>query len=156
MEVTIQPAIASDLENLVIFHDLFMKHHIACDERFTLRSGAEENWESIITTALDDPETLVLIAVAGKRPVGCAFTLIKPGAMDFGDERIGYLCDVYVEPEFRRHGIARRFLESSEDWLRTIGIRTLEASWAVSCREAAGTWLELGFEPLSVTGRKKI
>ena len=156
MEVTIQPAIKSVLENLVIFHDLFMKHHITCDERFTLRIGARDNWKSIITTALNDPDTLILVAVAGKRPVGCAFTLIKPGAMDFGDERIGYLCDVYVEPEFRRHGIARRFLESSEDWLQTKGIRTLEACWAVSCREAAGTWPGLGFEPLSVTGRKDI
>lgn len=153
METTIREAVAGDLDTLIRFHTLFMEHHSAGDDRFALRSGVKETWHERISAAVDDPETLVLVAAAGTGIIGCAYTLIKPGAMDFGPDRIGFLCDVFVEPGYRRYGIARRFLSSSISWLRMREIHTIEASWAVHSEEAQFTWPSLGFAPISISGR---
>jgi GNAT superfamily N-acetyltransferase len=153
MEISIREAVADDLDALIRLHGLFMEHHVACDDRFTLRSGVTEKWRERISAAVDDPETLVLVAVEGTDFVGCAYTLIRPGAMDFGPDRIGYLCDVFVEPRYRRNGIARRFLSASQSWLREREIHTIEASWAVGSDEAQCTWPSLGLTPISIRGK---
>ncbi|MBU1071627.1 GNAT family N-acetyltransferase [bacterium] len=156
MEIRIRSATEADLDTLVEFHRLFMAHHATGDARFALRPGAADGWRAEIARALADPDVLALVAEAAGEPVGCAFTLLKPGARDFGDERIGYLCDVYVVPAWRRSGVARKLLARTENWLQDRGIGTLEASWALGSREAADSWPALGFAPLSVTGRKTI
>lgn len=153
MDIAIREAVPGDIDALKTFHDLFMEHHARCDDRFALRSGEPDRWRERICAAVEDAETLVLVAEESGQYVGCAYTLIKPGGPDFGPEKIGYLCDVFVVPEYRRHGLARRFLSLSQDWLRRRGIHTIEASWAVGCLEARGTWPGLGFVPMSVSGR---
>jgi len=152
MEISIREAVANDLDTLIRFHALFMEYHVTCDDRFSLRSGVTEKWRERISAAVDDPETLVLVAAEGTDLVGCAYTLIRPGAMDFGPDRTGYLCDVFVEPGYRRNGIAHRFLSSSQSWLRKREIHAIEASWAVGADEAQCTWPSLGFAPISVSG----
>jgi GNAT superfamily N-acetyltransferase len=104
---------------------------------------------------LSDPETLVLVAEGNSKIIGCAYTIIKPGALDFGPEKIGYLCDVFVETDFRRLGITRRFLSSTQNWLRAREIFTIEASWSVHSEEAKNTWPALGFVPISISGQMK-
>jgi len=153
MDIVIREAVADDLEPLIRLHDLFMAHHAARDDRFALRPGAPDAWYERIAAAVADPDVLVLLAEADHAPVGCAYTLIRPGALDFGPVRIGYLCDVFVAPACRRRGIARRFLASTRTWLLGRGIQTIEASWAVASDEARLTWPDLGFVPLSVSGR---
>ena len=153
MEILIRSAVMGDLDDLLRRRAEFMSHHIARDARFTLRPGAEDAWPEQIRRAIDDPDSLVSAAIAGPDLVGCAYTLIRPGAMDYGSERIGYLCDVFVDPDHRRSGLARRFLEVSVDWLRERGIGTIETTWAICSQEACSTWPGLGFVPISTCGR---
>ncbi len=151
MGIVIRTARPSDLGSLVRLHGLFMEHHARCDARFSPHPDFLEAWKDKITKALEDPDVLVLVAVTGERIVGCAFLLIRPGADDYGEARVGYLCDVYVERDARRNGVTRGFLQEALAWLRSRNIRTLQLSWGVNCPEAAATWPALGFEPLSVT-----
>jgi GNAT superfamily N-acetyltransferase len=153
MNVVIREALDSDIEALIRCHKRFMEHHIAGDQRFTLRPGAEEKWNKQIADTIGNWDTLVLVAEVNAIMVGCAYTLIKSGGMDFGPEKIGYLCDVFVEPGYRRLGIARRFLSSAVIWLREKGIHTIEASWSVHSAEARNAWPSLGFVPISVSGQ---
>jgi GNAT superfamily N-acetyltransferase len=153
MDFVIRKAAETDIEALVRCHKSFMEHHINIDKRFALRTGAEEKWEEQITNSLKDPNTLVLVAESDSYIAGCAYTIIKEGAMDFGPRKIGYLCDVFVEPDYRRQGITRQFLLTTQKWLQERGINTIEASWAVYCVEAQKTWRALGFIPLSISGQ---
>jgi GNAT superfamily N-acetyltransferase len=155
MMIKIRKANISDVESLFRCHDYFMEHHIKRDKRFTLKTGAKEKWIDQITESVKDPCTLVLAAENQSVIVGCAYVIIRKGAIDFGPEKIGYLCDVYVGPDFRRQGIARRFLLFAQEWLRENGINTIEASWSPNSTEAAHTWSALGFIPLSVSGQLK-
>lgn len=153
MDFIIRKAAESDIEALVRCHKSFMEHHINVDERFTLRSGADKKWEEQILNSLKDTDTLILVAESDSIIAGCAYTIVKKGAEDFGSEKIGYMCDIYVEPDFRRQGIARQFLETAKKWLKERDINTIELSWAVRCVEAQNTWRALGFIPLSISGQ---
>lgn len=153
MDFVIRKAAEADIEALVRCHRRFMEHHMNVDKRFTLREGAELKWEAQIKNFLNDPDTLTLVAESDTFIAGCAYTIIKRGAADFGSVMIGYLCDVYVELDYRRQGIARQFLLASQKWLLERGINTIEASWSVHCVEAQNTWRALGFVPLSISGR---
>lgn len=153
MDTVVREAVISDVEALIECHNRFMNHHITGDKRFTLRAGAKAKWGGQISDALKDPDTLVLVAENKAIVVGCAYTIIKSGALDFGPEKIGYLCDVYVDPDYRRQGIAKRFLTTTQNWLQERGITTIEASWSVHSTEAQKTWPSLGFKPLSISGQ---
>ena len=102
MQILIREACNNDIKTLVQCHSQFMEHHINVDKRFTLRFGAEEQWHKQVSEAVESKDTLVLVAETKKTIVGCAYIIIKSGAMDFGPEKIGYLCDVFVEPDYRR------------------------------------------------------
>ncbi len=153
MNIIVREAADSDIDALIKCHGRFMEYHINLDQRFTLRRGVEEKWNKQISDELKNSDTLVLVAEENEVVVGCAFILIKNGAMDYGPEKIGYLCDVFVEPNYRRLGIAKRFLSYSLKWLRAKGIHTIEASWSLYSIEAKITWPELGFVPISVSGQ---
>lgn len=153
METIIREAVIDDIEALIRCHNRFMEHHITRDKRFTLRAGSKEKWDGQISDSVKDPDTLVLVAENKTIVVGCAYAIIKSGALDFGPEKIGYLCDVYVDPDYRREGIAKRFLTTVLNWLKERGITTIEASWSVHSTEAQKTWPSLGFIPISISGQ---
>lgn len=156
MDVVIREAKDDDLQALIECHSFFMEHHIANDIRFTLRVGASDKWEDQIISAIKDPDTYVLVAQQKSKVIGCAYVIIKLGASDFGSEKIGYICDVYVEKNYRRMGIAKRFLSKAINWLKQREIDTIEASWSVHSEEAKKTWPSLGFVPISINGQLKI
>ncbi len=96
MRVNVREAVKSDIEALIRCHKEFMEHHIKRDKRFALKEGAAERWTDQIIEAVNNPDTFVLAAEDEGTIVGCAYTIIKSGAVDFGPEKIEYLCDVYV------------------------------------------------------------
>ena len=155
MDIVVREAKETDLQALIACRKRFMEHHIANDIRFTLREGEPEKRDEQIISAIKDSDTLVLAAEKGRTFIGCAYVIIKSGAVDFGPEKIGYICDVFVEKEYRRAGIAKQFLSRGMDWLRQRGISTIEASWSVHSDEAKKTWPALGFEPISITGQRQ-
>ena len=153
MDIVIREAKEDDLQELIICHKHFMDHHIANDVRFTLRVGASDKWAEQITSAIKDSNTLVLVAKDKTKIIGCTYIIIKSGALDFGPEKIGFICDVYVDKSYRRLGIAKRFLSKAQDWLKLREIYTIEASWSVHSEEAKNTWPALGFVPISISGQ---
>jgi ribosomal protein S18 acetylase RimI-like enzyme len=73
------------------------------------------------TALLDDPNTIVLVAFDGERPVGLTFGYELDRR--HGDERILFIYEVDVDEAHRRQGIATRLLEeilrlAAEDGIR--------------------------------------
>jgi GNAT superfamily N-acetyltransferase len=153
MEIFIREALDSDIQSLVICHKKIMEHHINSDTRFTLREGVEQKWYEQISDAVNNPDNLVLVTEYNSLLIGCSYTNIKKGASDFGTQQIGYLFDVFVEPRYRRKGIAGMFLSYSKKWLLERDIHMIETSWSVHSEEALNTWPSLGFVPISISGQ---
>ncbi len=74
-----------------------------------------------LMATLNSPGGTSIVAADGGRPVGFLLIGIRP------DERTGelqgYMADVYLLPEYRGRGIARRMHEAGEAYLRRLGIR---------------------------------
>lgn len=154
MSFTVRHAVDSILDALVRFHDRFMEHHVAADEHLTVRDGARDQWPGRIAKAVADHRTLVLVADAGDRVVGCDFVLVRDGATVVAPTEVDSLCDVFVEAGSRRRGVAREFLPAAERWLEARGIHRIEARRAFSSPEARSTCLSLDFVPISTSGPK--
>ena len=61
----------------------------------------------------------------------------------------GWLCDVYVDPAWRRRGLGVRLVETVRDHLLGLGVRRLLLATA----DAHGLYARLGFTPLAEPGR---
>jgi GNAT superfamily N-acetyltransferase len=104
--------------------------------------------EPYLTTALADGSFQSWLAVDGKRMVGGGAVLITPWPSHPYDLecRRATILNVYVYPEFRRKGIARRLMQTMIDWCREQG---LAAVYLHSSKEGRPLYEALGFEPTS-------
>lgn len=89
--------------------------------RRELWPGADEDHRVEIAAyfagTLPEPEA-VLVAETGQRLVGVAELSIRDEIPGLEHQRIGYLEGLYVLPDFRNLGVARRLLEAARSWAR--------------------------------------
>jgi GNAT superfamily N-acetyltransferase len=80
-------------------------------------ASAEANLHGVLGT----PGGTALVAVADGRPVG--YLLIAVRTDEKTGEPHGYMADIYIEPQFRKHGLAVRLHDEGEWYLAQLGIR---------------------------------
>lgn len=56
-----------------------------------------------------------------------------------------WVCDVYVDPEARGHGLGTRLVTAVRDHLAPLGVRR----FLLATKDAHGVYAKLGFEPLA-------
>jgi N-acetylglutamate synthase-like GNAT family acetyltransferase len=86
-----------------------------------------------------------VIARADGRAVGC-------GALRKLDETSAEVKRMYVEPELRGHGVAKKILEHLEGVGRQLGVHRLVLETGIYQAEAIGFYHQAGFEPVRCWG----
>lgn len=76
-----------------------------------------------LLATLASPGGTAFVADDGGRPVGFLLIGIRPD--DRTGEWQGYMADIYLLPEYRGKGIAKRLHEAGEWYLRQLGIRRI-------------------------------
>jgi len=74
-----------------------------------------------LLAALASPGGTAFVVDDGGRPVGFLLIGIRPD--DRTGELQGYMADIYLMPEYRGKGLAKRLHEAGEWYLRRLGIR---------------------------------
>jgi ribosomal protein S18 acetylase RimI-like enzyme len=69
---------------------------------------------------------------------------------------IGYLCNLYVRPAYRRKGLARLLLKEFEKWLKSRKVRYVELSVYPGNDVAVKAWSAMGFKPCMLDMAKEI
>lgn len=118
VETTILPLTAYSPELAITAewrHEAFLK-----EDGFSVADSAAQLTK--LTTQPEGPETALIAMVAGKLAGICLLVLheLEP-AHDYSP----WLASLYVTPEFRRNGIARRLVKAIEDHARDKGIARL-------------------------------
>ncbi|WP_375754053.1 GNAT family N-acetyltransferase [Vibrio sp. HN007] len=120
---TIRPARLTDLdvlnEQMYLLHQY---HHLAQPEHF--KTPEEVQLEKNISTYLDDPQCLIYVAEVEGAIVGfvtghfCELlsTISKPVQMGSVDE-------LYVYPEYRNMGVAKRLILKMEEMFEDFGVK---------------------------------
>jgi len=125
---------------------LVEEHHGFDPQRFLAASrGTPEGYASFISTQLEDPDAVVLVADDGGGVIGYAYAAVE--GYDYMALRgpAGVLHDVIVDPEHRGRGVGRLLLEAALEFLRSRGAPRVVLSTAEQNEAAQRLFVSTGF-----------
>lgn len=145
------PLIGRLWESLVDYHHQ-LDHNLP-----TAANDGGRLYAQRIQGRLADTHTRVFVAEEDGRVVGYVLSVIvdMPPEM-FAHTVGGFLADIYVEPDYRRHGIGRELVNAVVAWFQSCGATYYE--WYVAAENAAGHafWESVGGRNLMIRMRSEI
>lgn len=120
------------------------------DEEALIYGGTDEGKFSPLD--LDQPGALLIVARINNVPVGCG--AIRPLVPGVGiGAGVGEIKRMYVEPAWRRQGIARAILAELERHARTFGYQSLYLETGIKQPSAIQLYESAGFQRIAPYGR---
>ena len=157
-EVIIRPVNKGDTDALgEMWLDLVAYHQNLTPDLPGPARGGEHRYVRRILERLDDPYTCALVAEVDGQVVGFVLGMVIDLMPDIFDQRpSGFLADIYVEPQMRRHGVGRSLVNALVDWFRQCGIHTFE--WHVASNNPAGIafWRSVGGRDVMIRMRADV
>jgi len=118
------------------------------DRQHTTLERVAQAAQMNVLAVLSSPMGTAVVAEEDGRPVG--YLLVAIQANDKTGEPQGYMADIYVEPAYRRHGIAKQMHLLAEAYLRQIGIRTITNWVHTHNQNGLAASVRHGFQPWGV------
>lgn len=157
-EVIIRPVNKGDADALgEMWLDLVAYHQKLTPDLPGPARGGEHRYVRRILERLDDPYTCALVAEVDGQVVGFILGMVIDLMPDIFDQRpSGFLADIYVEPQMRRHGVGRSLVNALVDWFRQCGIHSFE--WHVASNNPAGIafWRSVGGRDVMIRMRADV
>ena|SRR5215216_4502325 len=99
-------------------------------------------------SALQDPNSCLMVAESAAQPVGYCWVEIRPG-------KVAYVLDLYVHPRMRRQGLGHGLLKRVFRLARILGMREVRLTVSAKNRVARAFYQAAGFESVAeeVSGR---
>jgi ribosomal protein S18 acetylase RimI-like enzyme len=143
-EIRIIPAEKADIplmaeSRLSMFAEMFPEEDFSAIEREFLDAALRYYAEKLIS-----PDELSLVAKLGDRAIGCGTIMFqqRPPSVKNLKNLFGYILNIYVRPEFRRHGAATRIMEALMREARVRGVKRIGLH---ASRAGANVYRKLGF-----------
>ncbi len=148
MTIAYRPARVSDAQRLYGPWLMMRRHNASHDVRIELADVTEEEFTAGLAESLARPGATVIVADDGDAIAGFLSASVVGSAPDRVPDRhvsVGY---IFVEPEFRRRGIAAALMNAAREWAaRQPGVTHLEMPVLAADIEAAAFWQSAGFSP---------
>jgi ribosomal protein S18 acetylase RimI-like enzyme len=144
----IRRAVAADLDAVTALWIGLFDHHVPLDPVFRLRRGSRGEIRELVRAILRDPDALVLVARDADPPFGALGTCMARvlHAPPIHEETVrAEISDLYVVPEWRRHGLGRALATGAIEWSQQRGAARIEVRVSPRNAEGAGFWRALGF-----------
>ena len=158
MPFTIRRAEARDVESLGRLGAMLMHTHYAFDPlRFLApREGAERGYASFLEQMLDEPEAAIFVAEEDGEIAGYVFAALEPLSWKELRGPAGFIHDVAVRAESRRHGIATQLTQVAIDWVREQGAPRVLLGSAAPNVHAQALFHRLGFRDTMIEMTKEL
>lgn len=121
-------------------------------QRFAVREDVLDRYAKWLPERIADPRGLLLVAqtpeVAGL--AGFSVCTIEPEVPIFWVPECGWVHDLYVVPEARRHGLARELVQEVTRRYSAMGVKQLRLHTAMFNDAARATFGSEGFRPCVV------
>ena len=143
----IRRAVPEHLDALGRLGALLMRAHYEFDRKRFMHPGAhaEAGYAAFLATQLDDPESLVLVAVHDGEVRGYVYAAIEPRSWKELRDRAGFIHDVLVDAASRRLGIADALMDHALGWLREQRVPRVILWTAAANRQAQRLFIRKGF-----------
>src|SRR5690606_7970606 len=131
-----EPADSADARSCL--HAYFAELAVRFEEGFDPSKGSSAPDDA----AMAPPRGCFLIARIDGRPVGCgALRTLEPG--------VGEIKRMWVDPDARGLGLARRLLEALEDRARNLGMRRLRLDTNRALAQAQAMYRKAGYHEIA-------
>ncbi|HLS29833.1 MAG TPA: GNAT family N-acetyltransferase [Flavobacteriaceae bacterium] len=152
----IRKAKPEDLDQLTQYGMNLLKQHSEFDTYFTPIEKADEIYRMFLEGCLNSENKVLLVAEKEGQLFGYAAGEIQTRSPVFKVAQNGYINDVFVEEEFRKLGIARKFLKTLKKWFESRHIEHIELSVLAKNEIGIKTWQKFGFEAYELKKRVAI
>jgi len=156
-DFTIRQAVIKDLTSIVEMRKK-LKTHMEKNSRHTwgMSNGFVTNLEAYYSTHINNPESKMLVAVhnSTSKIAGMALGKIVINS-DYKPDKYGRIDDVWVESEYRLHGICEIMIKELISFYKNKGVINLVLEYAIYNREAKNTWKKMGFQPSLIISTAK-
>lgn len=146
-DVTIRRATQADLPALGVLGASLLRAHYAFDQqRFMApRGDPEAGYAWFLGTQLKEDDVAVFVAERSGSIIGYVYAGLEPQSWKELREAAGFIHDVVVTPEARRHGVASALIDAACEWFRTLGAPRV-VLWTADKNQGAQRLFErLGF-----------
>jgi GNAT superfamily N-acetyltransferase len=130
-------------------------YHVEIDARLPPPTpGAPERYAARLIERRDDPQTRAFVAEVDSKVVGYVLGAVidlHPDLFQHVDS--GFIADIFVDPAYRQQGIARRLVETINEWFVKQGVRQTEWQVAAANVEGLRFWEAVGGQPIMIRMR---
>ncbi|HEY6140374.1 MAG TPA: GNAT family N-acetyltransferase [Thermoanaerobaculia bacterium] len=137
---------------------MLMRTHYAFDAlRFLApHAGVEQGYATFLASRLDSPDDCVFVAERGGAIAGYVFAALEPMSWKELRGPAGFIHDLAVVEEERRHGIATMLMDAAEAWLREHGAPRVLLGTAAPNHAAQALFRRLGFRETMIEMTKEL
>ena len=152
----IRKANQQDIEQITNYGLILLKQHSDLDPYFTPIKSVDKVYRKFLESCLNSDYKLLLVAERDGKLMGYAVGEIQSRSQIFQITENGYINDVFVEEEYRKQGIANRFLKELKEWFKSKNIKYVELT--VHAKNSIGkkTWARFGFDAFEIIQRVEI
>jgi ribosomal protein S18 acetylase RimI-like enzyme len=146
-----------DVENLVPLELEYMQYHSDLDDYFDFTDDMSKKWRQyILKEVLPDKAQKIYAAVVANKFIGYIDGQISQRAPIYKIKLVGSIGTIFVQPEFRKRGIATALALKLMDWFTKNQVRYIEHPISSRNEPSLSFWKKLGFEDYMVWFRKNI
>jgi ribosomal protein S18 acetylase RimI-like enzyme len=147
-----------DLPALGRMGGLLMRVHYEFDDKRFMDPGddPERGYAWFLGTQLRDEDAIVLVAEREGSVVGYVYAGLEPLSWKELRDACGFIHDILVTEEGRRHGVASALIEAAIDWMRDRGAPRVILGTAQPNFAAQKLFEKLGFRRTMVEMTREI
>lgn len=151
MDVTVRPAVSADIPPLVGMYREALAEQVVLREAWGVAEGLAEPLEAAMAHLIDDADSFFRVGEIDGVGLGFIWARIEPLLPQAGDERIGVVRLVYVDPGARAVGVGESMLDDVLASMRAGGIRRFDAIVSPGHRLAKNFFESAGFSARRIT-----
>ena len=131
---------------IVNLWDEFMRFHEPFDPRYPMVDNVRSGYETHFRETMTATDTKVLVALEKGRVVGYVMAMIRKSSPAWKREKYGYIEEMAVTADYRRHGIGTQMLDKILDWFKSENLDMIELSVAAKNKVGYSFWKKHGFK----------
>jgi GNAT superfamily N-acetyltransferase len=137
-----EPAFAGFIDALQRF-----EHDFEPDRRIDEAVGRD--YLAILLARVEKNDGRIFVAEQDNRPIGWVVFVVEDAPIYVVEEerRCGFVCELYVEEEWRGVGLGRRLVEACAEETRARGLKVLRIGVVARNERARKAYAAMGFEP---------
>ncbi len=150
MKVEARRAGRADIEVLAGLYRSLEAEMVALHPMWPVADGLEEPLRQSLETALDDPETIILIGMVEEYPFGFLLARVEPLLAQSDGEQVGVIRLIFVDHDAREVAVGEAMREMVMALLRGRGITKFDAHVLPGHRLAKNFFEAGGFSARSI------